>query len=273
VGDGADAEKAFLKVDYVVMFSGTQEMMHSAFDEFVNIVDRLPAGRRGEAADWVQHLSGQVPPDLYTEYDRLLRTLTSSEQRKASEDVETFALYLGKALSKLRSRTPQPLAPPVNPPASMATHEQRRDGRSDGKMERLPDVIPGHPRLVDSFGVAFNACPNCSFKWCPKANHVNGVCDVDDVMTFERAKVIDKYEKYKDKVIAKRALRGKVPIVFGAKMNIHEWFDDDSKEKREAYTTWIDKMIDEDAEETDWDAMEAEMRAKETWGHEWREHV
>jgi hypothetical protein len=146
VGDGADAEKAFLKVDYVLMFSGTQEMMHSAIDEFVNTIDRLPAKRRGEAADWVQHLSGQVPPDLYTEYDRLLRTLTSSEQRKASEDVETFALYLGNALSKLRSRKLPPPAPPVNPPASMATHEQRRNDR-DGNMERLADVIPGHPRL------------------------------------------------------------------------------------------------------------------------------
>ena len=48
VGDGADAEKAFLEVDYLLMFSGTQEMMHSAIDEFVNIIDRLPAKRRGE---------------------------------------------------------------------------------------------------------------------------------------------------------------------------------------------------------------------------------
>ena len=42
VGDGADAEKAFLKVDYVLMFSGTQEMMQLAIDKFVNIIDRLP---------------------------------------------------------------------------------------------------------------------------------------------------------------------------------------------------------------------------------------
>ena len=28
-------------------------------------------------------------------------------------------------------------------------------------------------------------------------------------------------------------------------MNIHEWFDDDSHEKCQAYTDWIDKMIDE----------------------------
>ena len=33
VGDGADAEKAFLNVDYLKMFSGTQEMMHSYIDD------------------------------------------------------------------------------------------------------------------------------------------------------------------------------------------------------------------------------------------------
>ena len=76
-------------------------MMHSAIDEFVNIVDRLPSGRRGEAGDRVQHLFEHVPPDLYMEYDCLLRVLTPREQRKASEDVETFAPFLGKAVSKL----------------------------------------------------------------------------------------------------------------------------------------------------------------------------
>jgi hypothetical protein len=96
--------------------------------------------------------------------------LTSREQRKASEDVETFALFLGKALAKLRSRQ-LPLAPVEAVPASLSTHEHRRDG---SRMERLPDVIPGHPRLVDSFGKAFNACPDCSFKACPKANDPNG---------------------------------------------------------------------------------------------------
>ena len=182
VGDGADAEEAFLKVDYSLMFSGSQETMHLAIGEFVNIIDRLPAKRRGEAADWVQHLSGQVPPDLYMEYDRCLRTLASSEQRKASEDVETFALYLGKALSKLRSRKLPPPAPPVDPPASLATHEQRHhDDRRGGKMERRADVIPGHPRLVDKYGNEFNTCPLCSFKACPKANDPDGVCDVCDV--------------------------------------------------------------------------------------------
>ena len=48
VGDGADAEKAFLNVDYLQMLSGSQEMMHSSVNEFVNITDGLPAGRRGE---------------------------------------------------------------------------------------------------------------------------------------------------------------------------------------------------------------------------------
>ena len=168
VGDGADAEQAFLKIDYLLMFSGTQEMTHSSIDEVVNIIESLPAGRCGEAADWVQHISGQVPPDLYTEYDRRLRTLTSREQRKASEGVETFALYLGKALSKLRPRTPQP-APPVDPPASLVTHEQRRnEDRRDTKMERLADVIPGHPRLVDKFGNAFNACPSARARRAPR---------------------------------------------------------------------------------------------------------
>ena len=175
VGDGDDAEKPFLQIDYSLMFSGSQEMMHSAIDEFVNIIDRLPAGRRGHAADWVQHLSGHVPPDLYMEYDRFLRTLISSEQRKASEDIEIFALYLGKALSKLRSRQPQPPAlAELDLPASLSTHEQRRDIRS--KMERLPDVIPGHPRLVDSLGKQFNACPKCLFKGCPKANDPDDIC-------------------------------------------------------------------------------------------------
>ena len=208
VGDGADAEKAFLKVDYVLMFSGSQEMMHSAFDEFVNIVDRLPAGRRGQAADWVQHLSEQVPPDLYTEYDRLLRTLTSSEQRKASEDVETFALYLGKALSKLRSRKLPPPAPPVE--LALSTHQQKRDGN---KLERLADVIPGHPRLVDSNGKQFNACPDCYYKACPKANDKDGICDVCGEVSKKRAKEIgDGHSVYKDKIDAKRMLFKKKPI-------------------------------------------------------------
>ena len=53
------------------------------------------------------------------------------EQRNASEDVETFALFTGKALSKLKSRQLSP-APVEAVPASLFTHEQRRDERRDG---------------------------------------------------------------------------------------------------------------------------------------------
>ena len=217
IGDARSAETKFQAFDYVAMFGGDEENMHECFDKFVNIVSHLSAKRQGDSAEWVQHLSDRVPAELYTEYDRFLRTLTTSQQRMACEDVTAFALYLGKALTRLRERMPPPaLKPaPVEPaPAGLSAHQQKQEG----KMERLADVIPGHPHLVDSFGIAFNVCPSCSFKWCPKANNKNGVCDVCDVVTFERAKVIDKYEKYKDKVIAKRALRGKDPIVFGAKM-------------------------------------------------------
>ena len=73
-----------------------------------------------------------------------------------------------------------------------------------------------------------------------------------------RAKAIEEYSMYKDKVVTKRVLRGKDPIVFGVKMRIHERFDDDSHEKCVVYTEWIDEMIDEYAEETDWEALEAE---------------
>jgi len=236
------------------MFSGSQEMMHSAFDEFVNIVDRLPAGRRGQAADWVQHLSEQVPPDLYTEYDRLLRTLTSSEQRKASEDVETFALYLGKALSKLRSRKLPPPAPPVNPPASLATHEQRRNmDHRDGKMERLADVIPGHPRLVDKYGNAFNACPKCSFKACPKANKPDGICDVcDDVSESRAAEIAKGSNIYKEKVDKKREIFNKKPISYGGmKTSTHAVSCDELS--NEAYSALVESLIDEE------DDMESEF--------------
>jgi hypothetical protein len=222
VGDGADAEKAFLEVDYLSMFSGNQEMMHAAIDEFVNIIDRLPAGRRGEAADWVVHLSEQVPPNLYTEYDRLLRTLTSREQRKASEDVETFALYLGKALSKLRSRQlPRPAPVPEPAPAGMFSQQQQSGARHQGPpLKKLRDVIPGHARLVDSDGIEFNACPDCSFRWCLKSDDPKALCDVCDVVAPERALEIEKYSMYKDKVVAKRASRGKSPIVFAPRLRV-----------------------------------------------------
>ena len=218
IGDARSAETKFQAFDYLAMFGGDEENMHKYCDEFVNIVSHLSANRQGDPAEWVQHLSDRVPADLYTEYDRFLRTLTTSQQRMACEDVTAFALYLGKALTRLRERTPPPALKPASvehAPTSLYAHQQKQEG---GKMERLADVIPGHPRLVDSFGIAFNACPSCSFKWCPKANNANGLCDVCDVVTFERAKVIDKFEKYKEKVVAKRVLRGKDPIMFGGKI-------------------------------------------------------
>ena len=46
-------------------------------------------------------------------------------------------------------------------------------------------------------------------------------------------------------------------------MNIHKWFHDDSKEKCDAYTTWIEEMIDEGAEETDWEALSRARDARE----------
>ena len=57
VGDGADAERAFLEVDYLKMFNGTQETMHASIDEFVNTVDRLPSGRRGSVWGYITRYS------------------------------------------------------------------------------------------------------------------------------------------------------------------------------------------------------------------------
>ena len=190
IGDARNAETKFQAFDYSAMFGGDEENMHKYFDEFVNIVSHLSANRRGDQAEWVQHLSDRVPADLYTEYDRFLRTLTTSQQRMACEDVTAFALYLGKALTRLRERTPPPAftPAPVEHAPSLSAHQQKREG---GRLERLADVIPGHPRLVDSLGKAFNACPDCCFKACPKANNKDGICDVCDEVTEERAKEID----------------------------------------------------------------------------------
>ena len=106
IGDARTAETKFQAFDYSATFGGDEENMHKYFDEFVNIVSHLSANRQGDQAEWVQHLSDRVPADLYTEYDRFLRTLTTSQQRMACEDVTAFALYLGKALTRLRERTP-----------------------------------------------------------------------------------------------------------------------------------------------------------------------
>ena len=168
--------------------------MHKYCDQFVNIVSHLSANRQGDPAEWVQHLSDRDPAELYTEYDRFLRTMTTSMQRMACEDVTAFgALYLGKILTRLRERMPPSPASVEHAPTSLSAHQQKQEG---SKMERLADVIPGHPRLIDSFGIAFNAYPSCSFEWCPQANNANGLCDICDVVTF---KVIDMYEKYKEK--------------------------------------------------------------------------
>ena len=78
-------------------------------------------------------------------------------------------------------------APVEAKPASLSTHQQRREG---SKLERLKDVIPGHSRLIDSFGKAFNACLDCFFKACPKANDKSGLCDVCDEVSETRAKEI-----------------------------------------------------------------------------------
>ena len=118
--------------------------------------------------------------------DRYLRKLAPRVQRKATENITTFALYMGKALTQLREREP------VFEKAAPVLHAHQQ-GRCEGtKMERLPDVIPGHPRLVDSFGTALNACPGCSFKAYPKANDPTGLCDVhvcDDVSEVRAAQI------------------------------------------------------------------------------------
>ena len=249
IGDARNAETKFQAFDYSAMFGGDEENMHKYFDEFVNIVSHLSANRQGDQAEWVQHLSDRVPADLYTEYDRFLRTLTTSQQRMACEDVTAFALYLGKALTRLRERTPPPAftpAPLVDQPPSLFMHEQRREGGGGrSQLKKLPDVIPGHARLVDSDGVEFNACPSCSFRWCLKANDPAAKCDVCDDVTPERAQEIEKKYMYKEKVIMKRKARGKTPIVFGLKSNTHErklvWGDE--------MFELIDSLAEEDFDE------------------------
>ena len=84
IGDARSAETKFHEFDYLAMFGGDEENMLKYFDEFVNIVSHLSANRQGDPAEWVQHLSDRAPPDLYTEYDRFLRTLTTSQQSGSS---------------------------------------------------------------------------------------------------------------------------------------------------------------------------------------------
>ena len=267
IGDSRNAETKFQAFDYLAMFGGDEENMHKHFDEFVNIVSHLSAKRQGDSAEWVQYLSDRVPADLYTEYDRFLRTLTTSQQRKACEDVTAFALYLGKALTRLRERTPPnalTLAPTQGDhlPPSMNMHGQRREG----KMERLPDVIPGHPRLVDSMGKAFNACPDCAFKGCPKANDPKGICDVcDEVPESRVAQLAKGSDFYKEKVDKKRVLLNKKPIDYGGmKSNTHErklmWGDEmfdliDSLAEEDV----ADESVEEEAPQSDFKGFRQEF--------------
>ena len=51
VGDGSDAEKAFLQVDYETMYGETEELMHAAVDESMGIIDHLLTKGQGEPAD------------------------------------------------------------------------------------------------------------------------------------------------------------------------------------------------------------------------------
>ena len=110
-------------------------------------------------------------------------------------------------------------------------------------MERLADVIPGHPRLVDKFGIAFNACPDCSFKACPKANDPNGLCDVCDEVSDTRAAMIAKgHAMYKEKIDKKRVAFNKKPIAYaGMKVSVH--CDDLSKED---YAALVESLVDEE---------------------------
>ena len=141
IGDARSAETKFQAFDYLAMFGGDEENMHECFDKFVNIVSHLSAKRQGDSAEWVQHLSDRVPAELYTEYDRFLRTLTTSQQGMACEDVTAFALYLGKALTRLRERMPPPalMPAPVEPAAGLSAHQQKQEGK-DGEAGRR------HPR-------------------------------------------------------------------------------------------------------------------------------
>ena len=107
----------------------------------------------------------------------------------------------------------------------------------------MPDVIPGHPRLVDSLGKAFNACPDCAFKACPKANNPDGICDVCDEMSETRAAQIAKGSYiYKEKVDKKRVLFKKKPIVY-AEMKVSVHCDELSNE---AYAALVESLVDEE---------------------------
>ena len=97
------------------------------------------------------------------------------------------------------------------------------------------DVIPGHPCLVDSLGKAFNACPDCSFKACPKANDPIGLSEVCDEMSETRVAQIAKGNwDHKEKLDARSACSSfeKKPIKYSKmKANAHGWAEDINHEK------------------------------------------
>ena len=78
--------------------------------------------------------------------------------------------------------------------------------------------------MVDSLGKAFNACPDCAFKGCPKANDPKGICDVcDEVPESRVAQLAKGSDFYKEMVDKKRVLFNKKPIDYGGmKTNVHQ---------------------------------------------------
>ena len=96
--------------------------------------------------------------------------------------------------------------------------------------------------MVDSSGKAFNACPDCAFKACPKANNPDGICDVCGEVSESRAAQIAKNYTYKEKVDKKRVLFSKKAIVYvGMKVSVH--CDDLSNED---YAALVESLVDEE---------------------------
>jgi len=218
VGDASDAEKKFKAFDYKAMYGGSEENMHEYFDEFANILSHLSVRRQGDPEEWVEFLSEELPDDLATEYDRYVRKLTRAEVRKASTDVTTFALYLGKALTRLRSKKPKVMEElPV-----MNLHQTKPYGGASS-LQEVASLIPGHRRLIDPVTkVEFNVCPGCSFRKCLKANDPKASCDVCDPISPERAAAIAKMYGYKSKVDEKRARLNKAPCDYTIKNSMHQ---------------------------------------------------
>jgi len=217
VGDAAEAEKAFKAFDYEDMFNGTEEHMHDSMDRFTNILSHLSKSRQGDPEEWVEFLSEELPDELATEYDRYMRKLTTREVRKATMDITTFALYLGKAMTKLNARKPK--TKKVEETLSMSAH-QKRGGLV---LQEVASTIEGHRRLIDpTTKVEFNVCPRCSLRKCPKANDPNACCDVCDEISPERAAAITKIFAYKDKIDDKRIRFNKSPINYTIKSSTHQ---------------------------------------------------